>query len=102
MCVVSFVGIDYKDRFSERWPQYYLNSYSTNNNPWLEGVSKEDFDALRKEVEGLKDLLRSAKIYDDLTGQPDCEMGEKVEFIKKLADFVGIDLEDVFMNEGDK
>jgi F0F1-type ATP synthase delta subunit len=59
-------------------------------------VSKEEFEALKKEVEELKRLLKAAKKFDEETGQPDCHMDDKVDFIKKLAEYVGVDLEDIF------
>lgn len=61
-----------------------------------ETISREEFDALRCEVEELKALLLAAKAFDEATGQPDCEMDEKVELIKRVAEAVGVDLEDLF------
>ncbi len=43
----------------------------------------------------MKALLIKAKIYDEQTGQKDCEMEEKVAFIKKFAKYVGVDLSEV-------
>ena len=59
-------------------------------------VSREEFDALKKEMEELKKLLKAAKEYDEKTGQPDCHMDEKVELIKKIAELVGVDLKGIF------
>lgn len=64
--------------------------------PDTSDVTKEDLDALRDEVESLKRLLKAAKIYDEETGQADCEVDEKVEFIKRLAKILDVDLEDLF------
>lgn len=55
----------------------------------------EEFEALRREVQELKELLKAAKKFDQATGQPDCEMDEKIAFIKQVAEFVGVDLQDV-------
>jgi hypothetical protein len=91
MCAVSAVG----GYWQQQLPTY--PSYPTIiNNP--SEVSKADFDALRREVEELKNLLMAAKKFDDATGQPDCEMDEKVALIKKIAAIVGVDLGDVFGN----
>jgi hypothetical protein len=57
------------------------------------GVTKDEFDALKEEVESLKKLLKAAKIYDDETGQPDCEIEEKMDMIKKYAESLGVDLD---------
>lgn len=59
-------------------------------------VSRADFDALKREVEEMKKLLLRAKKYDEETGQPDCEMEDKVALLKKVAQLVGVDLSEVF------
>ncbi|WZO97296.1 hypothetical protein EP7_004321 [Isosphaeraceae bacterium EP7] len=59
-----------------------------------------EFDALKREVEALKKLLGEAKRFDEVTGQPDCEMDSKVKFIRQIADAVGVDLKDVFGPRG--
>lgn len=64
--------------------------------PPVETVKKEDFEALRKEVQELKELLKAAIKYDKETGEPDCHMDEKIELIKQVAKYVGVDLKDVF------
>jgi hypothetical protein len=59
-------------------------------------VSRDEFNALKKEVEELKILLLAAKRFDEETGQKNCEVEEKVAFIRQLAEFVGVDVDDVF------
>lgn len=59
-------------------------------------ISREEFEELRKEMEELKQLLLAAKAFDEATGQPDCEMDEKVELIRRVAELVGIDVDEVF------
>lgn len=94
MCIVSAVGNNYRDTFPGR---YHFWPYPTPQSPInIQGVSQAEFDKLKKEVEELKELLKAAKKFDEATDQKDCEMDEKVEFIKKLAEFVGVDLGDVF------
>lgn len=101
MCVVSSVG----DDFTKGWP-------SNPANPWRDvvpypmpgplgfipdnKVTREEFDALKKEVLELKRVLEAAKRYDESTGQPDCHHGEKVALIRKLAEVVGISMDDIF------
>lgn len=99
MCVVSNIGDVWKEQFPERYPWYPYQpgqlsppSQTITINP----PTREEFDRLKKEVEALRDLLKAAKIYDEKTNQKDCEMDEKIEFIKKIADAVGVNLEDVF------
>lgn len=41
-------------------------------------------------------MLKAAKAFDTATGQPDCEMDDKVKLIKEVAKMVGVDLGDIF------
>lgn len=50
----------------------------------LEKETEEEFDALKREIEEMKKLLMKAKEYDERTGQPDCEMDDKVELLRKI------------------
>lgn len=70
MCMVSFVGAGAAQS---------IQQYS-----WIQSIpsvppSREEFETLKREVQELKKVLVAAKEYDDATGQPDCEMEEKVE-----------------------
>lgn len=107
MCVVSNIG-DYTNREWERkWP----NTYPTLPNPFdgvdltkfdpnqRETVSKKEFDELKAEVVRIKELLEAGAKYDRENGEPHCEMSDKVTIIKKVADFVGVDLGDIFEEE---
>jgi hypothetical protein len=100
MCTVSAVGDNYRDYFPEKWKDWTVPITTPSIHPNIlkppEYVSKEDFDALKKEVEELKLLLQAAKKFDEATNQKDCEMDDKIAFIKSVADFVGVNLDDVF------
>src|SRR5688572_27691127 len=48
-------------------------------------ITREEFEDLRREMEALRDLLKAAKVYDEVTGEPDCEVDEKVELVKRVA-----------------
>lgn len=91
MCVVSATGDAWGQSFPQRWPTVPR----TPTYPISE-VSREEFEALKEEIESLKELLLKAKEFDAATGQPDCEVDEKVELIKLIAKAVGVDLEDLF------
>lgn len=93
MCMVSNISDGWSDKFPKQWPQIKL--------PYIysQGVSQSEFDALKREIQELKKLLKAAKKFDQLTGQPDCEMDEKVKLIKAIAKLVGVDLGDVFGKE---
>jgi hypothetical protein len=93
MCVMSYVGDTWRQGVPERWPQIPVEQPFVFN---PSTVSKEDFDALKAEVEVLKEALKAAKLLDEVLGQPDCEMDEKVELVKRVAEAVGVDLEDIF------
>jgi hypothetical protein len=103
MCAYSMVGDYYREMLPQRdyWP---------NVQPWVGGgagaggvagalnpfgPSKADFDALKRDVEEMKQLLKRAIEYDKRTGQPDCESADKVAFIRKIADLAGVDLDDL-------
>lgn len=62
----------------------------------LPEVSREEFDRLRREMEELRRLLKAAKRFDEQTGQPHCELDEKVDMVKRVAKMVGVDMQDVF------
>lgn len=87
MCVVSMIGDHYQDKWREI--NYDFSSY-------IQNVSRAEFEALKKEVENLKELLKRAKEYDEKNNEPNCEIEEKMEFLRKVAQLVGIDLDEVF------
>ena len=88
MCVVSMVG----DHYNEKWnkPDY---SQIFNN---LGNITRQEFDALKKEVEEMKELLKRAKIYDEVNNEPNCEMENKVATLRKIAELFGVDLDEIF------
>lgn len=89
MCVMSAIG----DYWQHELPQKtYWPSVSNPEIP----ISRAEFDALKRDVEELKKLLLAAKKYDEATGQPDCETDAKVALIRKVAELVGVSMEDVF------
>lgn len=93
MCVVSAVGDTWQQGFPERWP----NVIRPNSTTYIEiPVSRQEFEALKAELEALKKVLKEAKLFDEATGQPDCEVDEKVGLIKALAEALDVDLEDIF------
>lgn len=93
MCTFSAIGDNWRQTFPERWPEVYPATTQTIN---ISSVSRQEFEALKAEVEQLRLLLKQAKAFDEATGQPDCEIDEKVELIKRVAEAVGVDLDDLF------
>lgn len=99
MCMVSNIG----DVYGRKWqPPFEIppNPYQPPFTITVTEVTRAEFDALRKEVLALKELLEAAKRFDEATGQPDCEMGEKIAIIRKVAEAVGVNLDDVLKPSG--
>lgn len=94
MCVVSMVGDHYRDKWGDRWPGAIPATPFQPFNP-IPVISREEFDALKKEVEEMKALLKRAKEYDERNNEPDCEIDEKMDLLRKVAKLVGVSLDDV-------
>lgn len=95
MCTISSLGDEWNRTIPDRYPKFFPST-GTSNPSIPSDISREEFEALRKEVQELKILLLAAKRFDEAIGQKDCEMEEKVELIKRIAELVGVDLEEVF------
>jgi hypothetical protein len=91
MCVVSMIG----DHFHDKWNQPPYNQYWQD----LSKITRQEFDALKKEVEEMKELLKKAKLYDEKNNEPNCEIEEKIKTLKKIAELMGVDLNDVLKNK---
>lgn len=114
MCVVSMVGDHFSDKFKqpgyddllkrikEQWQQPIfpiqtpLTDTSITITNSISTVTKQEFDALKKEVEDMKALLKRAKIYDEQNNEPNCEMEDKVQMLKKVAELMGVSLDEIF------
>lgn len=89
------------DHFGDKWKDYkpqqpQVTPYLPQSAFIPPQVSRDEFENLKREVEEMKSLLKRAKLYDEDNGEPDCEMEDKVAFLRKVAEFVGVDLGDVF------
>lgn len=106
MCVVSAVGDNYRDWYKERWwssdgtgimgPGVIPTPSFPISNPIPPWATKEDLEEIKKSLEEIKKVLIAAKLFDEATGQKDCEMDEKVELLKTLGRQLGVDMEEVF------
>lgn len=96
MCAVSMIG----DYYQTKWNSYGPNTAVPNAIPgWTTPItspSQYEFDALKKEVEQMKELLKRAKKYDEDNGEPNCEMADKVAVLKRVAELVGVSLDEIF------
>ena len=91
MCMISAIGNEWAQTAPITYP--WVMNPPAGVTPWELEVVKQE---LKADIEALRQLLLTAKDYDVATGQPDCEMDEKVELIKKFAELVGVDLDDIF------
>lgn len=97
MCVVSMMGDYFEDKFKKA-PWIYPNpggGSDTPSSPYrinLSGVTKEEFEALKKEVQILSDLLKAALEYDKKNNEPNCEKADKIALLKALAKELGVKL----------
>lgn len=87
MCVVSMVG----DHFNDKWKDRQFPGFNQFNE-----VTRTEFEALKAEVLEMKALLLRAVEYDKRNNEPHCEIKEKIATLKRMADLVGVSLEDVF------
>ena len=82
------------DHFTNKWAGEPYNQIFNN----LPNVSREEFDVLKKDVEEMKELLKRGKEYDMKNNEPNCEIEEKMIMLRKIAEAVGIQLDDIIKN----
>jgi len=97
MCVVSAIIEDWTQKGPGRYPDIWpAPQIVLPQSPIvISEVTKAEFEALRKEVLELKELLKAANKFDAATGQPNCEHEEKIALVKRIAEFVGVEIADV-------
>lgn len=109
MCVVSMIADHYRDRFKDPLDEWKRMSpspvlpmpginYPLPNHPKDHSAELEQ---LRKEVLDMKELLKKAIKYDADNNEPHCEQEEKIAVLRKVAEAVGVNLDDVFGGKGD-
>lgn len=89
MCVVSVVT----DYAGQRWDKQFQGWQG-----WVDTsppITRAEFAALKAEVQELRDLLKASIKFDEATGQPHCEADDKVAKLRKMAEIVGVDMDDV-------
>lgn len=101
MCVVSMVGDHYRDKLDDRpwFPQVqpfrpYPERPGDVTIPVVP-IDRQEFELLKREVEDLKELLKRAKKYDDDNHEHECEVDEKMDLLRRVAELVGVKLDDV-------
>lgn len=92
MCVVSYVG----DIGRQMWPNPPPNQFHPYANPFQVQLTPAQYNGPTKEqFEEFLKLLRAAKSFDTLVGLKDCESAEKIEWIKAIALYLGVDVKDI-------
>lgn len=87
MCVYSMIA----DHFIDKWqPRYEPPAQFM---PLVFPPPVEINQLTDEEVAELRKLLERAKEYDRRTGQPECELEEKKETLRKLARQLGVEIE---------
>lgn len=94
MCTVSMI----MDDWNKRWPDPNPGQIPWSPSPAITFPPTEaikEVQELRKEIMELKELLKAAMLYDKNTGQPNCESDEKMATLRKMAAYLGVDLNDL-------
>lgn len=85
MCVVSMV----MDHYYEKWGQF-----TNPNPPVFFPVAVPAIPTITpEEIAELKKLLERAREYDRKNNEPDCELAEKRDRVKKLAEELGVKID---------
>jgi hypothetical protein len=80
MCVVSMV----MDHYQDKWKPLLSTS------PLAPLSATPPITAA--EIEEFRRLLERAREYDRRHGQPDCELDEKKENLRRLAKYLGVEI----------
>ena len=93
MCTVSMVG----DFYSEKWRPQFPDSFpaAPQTLTFWPGVTREEFDQLKREVQDMKLLLERARDYDRANGEPECSQEEKLALLRRVAELVGVEFPDL-------
>jgi len=83
MCVVSMI----MDHYNDEWHRKYPSPWDTPKPiQWPNLPTQEEIDELRR-------LLERAREYDRRNNEPDCELEEKRQKLKELADSLGVKID---------
>jgi hypothetical protein len=105
MCAVSAVGDNWTPQFEKWKDQLWPHTVPGGPIPVNPGPlfpsgspppSREEFNELKDLVLQMKKELEAARAQDIANNEPDCEMEDKVAVLKKIAQMVGVSLENVF------
>lgn len=88
MCVLSMVMQSQANDWIQRyWPPPYVMPAPATPlsipSPVTSPPTQEEIDFFRR-------LMKDAKEYDTKNGEPDCELGDKKEMLRKMAKALGV------------
>jgi hypothetical protein len=98
MCSYSMVADHYKDL----WNRPYGPANPINPNQTIQytplpisppPITREEFETLRRQVDEMLMLLKRAVKYDEANNEPECELEEKKDLLRKVAKLVGVDFD---------
>ena len=100
MCTMSMVGDHYRELWQgSPWypvgPDVPMPGGAGGITIAAPQVSRAEFDDFKRQVLEMKELLKRAKAYDEANGEPDCEIDEKMDLLRRIAKVVGVNLDDV-------
>lgn len=91
MCVVSMIIDHYDDKWSK--PPYIVPNVVPGSPTYIPVYPQVPPKLpTQEEIDEFHRLLKRAREYDKKNNEPDCELQEKKNKIKKLADELGIDI----------
>lgn len=94
MCTVSMIMDHYRDRWYP-YTQPHPGGIAPNTTPlidWGSLTNPSEPRISKEEVEEFRKLLERAREYDKAHNQPDCELDEKRQALKKIAAELGVDI----------
>jgi hypothetical protein len=83
----------YRDDWSKQKPWVLPQPPLYPQPPSSGDISRAEFEELKRQVAEMIKLIKRAKDYDAKNGEPDCEMDEKMEVVREVAKFAGVDLD---------
>lgn len=93
MCVMSMVMQSKTDDWFQRyWPQPFVWPVPIPAIPFPLPMPLAPLPT-QEELDFLRRLMKDAKEYDTKNGEPDCELGDKKEMLRKMAKALGVKVE---------